>query len=410
MKDCDHVRSQLSGLIDGELSPEESRAVEDHLQSCLACRQEWETLSEIDSRLAGALTIQNLDRKYAAILTQAANANQIAERGSTTWHAWRLVSVGALAVAAILLLAMWPFFMTQDDSRTTIPSLNLVAQLTRATGPIQFLPAGETDWTEISSDTKKSFVAGSRLKTSTGVLCELETTSKGVLRLNESAEVVFVEPNRVELIAGQLWCLTPQSNGIEVVIPEASKQTPAPLIFACPSSTEIQCVANDRSASCDSVSPNNPTTTMTLGGVTCAVAPGESVRIDKEQNIERKQSVDASSKIWQLPLLAVGTEVDSELVLLLDRLLAPIGMTKARSLNEEQLRMLGPAGAIPLLAYASVENSPDHLHLRRTAIRLASELVDERGIRLLTQLTGDRDEYISGVAQTTLQRLKSPAH
>ncbi|MDX1925160.1 MAG: zf-HC2 domain-containing protein [Pirellulaceae bacterium] len=417
MSDCEGVRSQLSALIDGELSSTESRVVENHLQACTACRQELELLTDIDNRLTRALDVSSLERKCAEIL-QAAKTMPPMERVNSGWHAWRLVSVGLLVVAATVLLALFPVFWEKDSTHPPAPSLNLVAQLTRATGPVQFLQPGETNWTEVAPNARKSLAAGSRLKTANGVLCEIATTSQGVLRMNESAEVVFVDADRVELIAGKLWCLTPNSSNIEVVIPEANQQAPAPLVFACPSSTELQCMTGDWTVTCDSISRNNSTATMTLGSVSCSVEPGETVSINREQKIDRKLSVDASSKIWQLPLLAIGAEVDEELVALLDRILAPIGMSKARSLNEDQLRSLGPVGAIPLLAYASVESptkslanpAADHLHLRRTAVRLASEMVDERGIRLLKELTADPDEYISSVAKGTLNRLNPQPH
>ena len=351
MIECDRVRARMSAQLDGELSVEETGEVQQHVQACASCRHEWETLTEIDNRLARAFVVEEVDRKCAEVLNRRVSVNQ-ASRNENSASSWRLIAVGLFAVAATLLIATLPFFAEKDTSQNTIPSLNLVAQLTRATGPVQFLPAGETDWSEVAPEARKSFAAGSRLKTSTGVLCEIETTSKGVLRLNESAEIVFVEANRVELVAGKLWCLTPASTSIEVVMPEPSQQATLPLTVACPASTEFQCAAGERSVSCDSLSKNNSTATMTMGAVTCSVAPGETVSIDREQKVDRKLSVDAASKIWQLPLLAIGVEVDQELVLLLDRILAPIGMSKARNMNEDQLRMLGPAGALPLLAYA----------------------------------------------------------
>ncbi len=406
MNDCDRIRRQLSARIDGELSSHESREVDDHLQACTACRQELETLTEVDNRLEKALTVQNVDDKVTQILLRAGTKRTVAPRVNAA-HAWRFVAVGFLGIAATILIAIVPLLFENESPQPQLPSLNLIAQVTRATGPVQFLAAGKSDWSKVIPDARTSIAAGSRLKTEAGVLCEIETISKGVLRLNESAEVVFVEANRIELISGKIWCLTPDSSSIEVVVPESNQQTVAPLVFACPSSTELQCAAGERSAWCDSVSQKNATATMTMGAVTCSVSPAKMVSIDQEQKIDRTLSVDMTSKIWQLPLLAVGAEVDKELVSLLDRLLVPVGMSKARSLNEEQLRMLGPAGAIPLLAYASAENSPEHLHLRRTAIRLASELVDQRGVRLLKVLTSDPDEYIAGVAKETLNRIES---
>ena len=86
-------------------------------------------------------------------------------------------------------------------------------------------------------------------------------------------------------------------------------------------------------------------------------------------------------------------------------LLAPIGRTKARHLHEQQIRALGPRGAIPLLTYAAGELSDDQLDLRRTAVSLAKDLADGRSIELLQQLSKDSDPYISGKAKATLERI-----
>ena len=72
--------------------------------------------------------------------------------------------------------------------------------------------------------------------------------------------------------------------------------------------------------------------------------PGQTVSIDGSQQMT-SYARDESAETWQLPLLALSTDTKDELRRRLQRLLAPIGRTKARHMNETQIRALGPAGA-----------------------------------------------------------------
>ena len=49
--DCDHYRELLAGLIDGELTTEETSDINRHLSRCASCREEYETLREESSKL-----------------------------------------------------------------------------------------------------------------------------------------------------------------------------------------------------------------------------------------------------------------------------------------------------------------------------------------------------------------------
>jgi anti-sigma factor RsiW len=51
MKDCHDFKVLLVGLIDGELTPEETQEVNSHLIRCAACRQEYERLLETGRKL-----------------------------------------------------------------------------------------------------------------------------------------------------------------------------------------------------------------------------------------------------------------------------------------------------------------------------------------------------------------------
>ena len=109
---------------------------------------------------------------------------------------------------------------------------------------------------------------------------------------------------------------------------------------------------------------------------------------------------------WQLPLLALSRGSRRELHDSIQRLLAPIGMTKAQHLNETQIRALGPAGAIPLLAYVTEQPNDKDKFLRHTAMRLAVESADNSATALLSRLTSDNDPYIATQAQKALARIQ----
>jgi len=52
MNQCESFHGLLVGLLDGELTPDETREINAHLTRCAACRAEYEQLRETTGRLA----------------------------------------------------------------------------------------------------------------------------------------------------------------------------------------------------------------------------------------------------------------------------------------------------------------------------------------------------------------------
>ena len=52
MNDCESIKGLMVGLLDGELTPEEARQVNEHLTRCAACRREYEELRETTGKLS----------------------------------------------------------------------------------------------------------------------------------------------------------------------------------------------------------------------------------------------------------------------------------------------------------------------------------------------------------------------
>lgn len=60
MNNCEPFKGLLVGLLDGELTPDETRQINDHLTRCAACRAEYEQLRETTGKLA-AISFQEPD-------------------------------------------------------------------------------------------------------------------------------------------------------------------------------------------------------------------------------------------------------------------------------------------------------------------------------------------------------------
>ena len=52
MNNCEPFKGLLVGLLDGELTPNETRQINDHLTRCVACRTEYEQLRETTGKLS----------------------------------------------------------------------------------------------------------------------------------------------------------------------------------------------------------------------------------------------------------------------------------------------------------------------------------------------------------------------
>jgi len=52
MNHCETFKGLLVGLLDGELTPDENRQINDHLTRCAACRKEFEELRETTGKLS----------------------------------------------------------------------------------------------------------------------------------------------------------------------------------------------------------------------------------------------------------------------------------------------------------------------------------------------------------------------
>lgn len=124
MNNCGEYKGLLVGMLDGELTPEESRQVNDHLTRCAACRDDYEKLRQTTGKVA-SITLREpedavLDQMWKSPYSRFARSASIAMviGGYTVLLAYALyeffrsgkeafpakVAIGAIVIGFTLLL------------------------------------------------------------------------------------------------------------------------------------------------------------------------------------------------------------------------------------------------------------------------------------------------------------------
>jgi hypothetical protein len=130
---CEEIKILLSGMLDGELEAGEKKTVNDHLVSCIACREEYLKLKKLKEVTDDMKFFDLPDRLWAGYWHGIYNR---LERGI----GWILFSIGAILVLGFaawnflqgfLLDAAIPFYVKAGVSALILGLIVLLVSITR---------------------------------------------------------------------------------------------------------------------------------------------------------------------------------------------------------------------------------------------------------------------------------------
>jgi anti-sigma-K factor RskA len=127
----------LGPYVLGELTTDEERELEHHLEGCPACRNELESIRRTHEILRKEAATAPLPELKDRVLAQA--TGEISERSRSRWRLL-VPAAAALLVVAVLGVGLLPAFL--DDSSAGLP-LTATALAPEASGVVRGEPAGE---------------------------------------------------------------------------------------------------------------------------------------------------------------------------------------------------------------------------------------------------------------------------
>jgi hypothetical protein len=147
---------------------------------------------------------------------------------------------------------------------------------------------------------------------------------------------------------------------------------------------------------------------VTVRQSTCTIQPGECLTfLCGQPQSEKTRSDPLKATNWQLPLLAQRNPADSELRQKLTDLLTVAERSKPADAYDQQIRQLGPAAALPLLAFVRSPESGGQPELRHRAMQLAAELATRSCLTDLDALRHDDDADIRQMSKQAIARLQA---
>lgn len=440
---CDEIQALLCAIADGECPLDARDAVLRHVSECRACAEFEATLDDLDRQLkqispaasaidriaAGA--IANWSRSTAAVSAQTAPV-KTARGGPASTSLGRF---GLLATALGLLIGIliwWnanqnqnvppvadnPIEQPREEDRPILPQLADdspvgVASLVQTTGTVEVKYVDQENWLPVSF-TPFACPSDASVRTGEDSLCEVETTSGGLVRLDEHATVHVRSADEIELEAGRVWCKAPDDGDLQITpalgempvpdIVDADTCLSIPLL-CCPSSCSMQAELTESSelqvhALEGLIDVNSdPFDRQLNSGEAVQIVAG---RVDREFEEDTLLAMR-----WMLPLVARDSvEVES----FTQRVLASIGGAKTGFIYEEDLIRLGEPGAVPLLAFLQVTPAEERIEARRTAANVLSQTAGESMIDDLIDLLSDEDGDVRVAIAMALQRLTGETH
>lgn len=401
---CESLPLMLNAALDGELSPLERTTMQQHLQECPSCQHEWQELQGLHQELELAFPAPDVDSAVDLALDRIQQSHAKPQHVTVYEQPHRRPNRNSvfafIAVVFTLLVAVGTVTQWSNASPP-------VAEISLMTGSIDFKPRDGTDWIVIDGSTRVSLPAHARIRTGTESLCEIHTKSDAIVRLNCQSEMVMHCAAKVELVTGELWCRASSAAGMEICGVGPSKPQDKPNVFLCPSSTEMQWRAlPNRELSCLDVAPTSAE--IRLPETTCMIQPGQCVTFasGSPRPEQTYQANPSEATQWQLPLLLLHNPHDLDLQHRLTAMLAKMGQSKMTYMYEDQIRKLGPAGAIPLLAYVRSPESRQDPPLRRRAMELVTKMATADAVASLEDLQRDDDPIIAKLAARALTRLQ----
>lgn len=437
--DCHDTQQRLSAELDGQLDATESAAVRAHLATCPACQSEQEQLAALhvelkrhcrSESLADAVANRVLNHFSAAVAPVAGRPTTLNQSSAARWRHW-WGYLGSAVAGFLLALVVTsgnskqvpevayqpPVTESADPLTSAVTQIESAspptARLVKATGNISVRKPEDEEWVSLAPPEISVFTCtnDASVRTEPGVVCELETASGNVVRMNESCEIKVVSEDELELVQGQVWCKASTNSSLKVV---NSQKTAAP---ATPTAWMLTCPTNAESlASC---SPTEPLQVVAASGevgvhtngTEQTLSPGTFYTVsDGEVRIWESSDGVLREERWMQPLLTLSGHGNPELTRRVDALLAQVGRTKVSHLHEQDLRSLGEYGALPLLKFTMAAESAGEPQRRQLAMTILADTGPAWVVPDFIGLLEDGDAEIRVQAALGLARLTGETH